>query len=220
MLGRSFARSGELQQPRAPLRLAVAQRFRLCWLGGLGKPESRQLQTSEDRFVFPDGHGPLVLAFRPTKTISTSCRRSSMRKWRKCTSMHSTVLAQEQEDYIGVKVEGPFKGGHYRYSDARFIRGCCRGQRFRCSTAMEKNRRGSRSGRTLRGSSSSARRPRHESSIAKNCLRSSSTWTGGVHRDKESLPNAKVQKPNWNTSARAHVATPEFPQILARGSEL
>ena len=33
---------------------------------------------------------------------------------------------------------------------------------------MEKNRRGSRSGRTLRGSSSSAGRPRHEGSIAKN----------------------------------------------------
>ena len=59
--------------------------------------------------------------------------------------------------------------------------------------------RGSRSGRTLRESSSSAGRPRHESSIAKNylksssieknCLRSSSTWTSGVHRDKESLPN-------------------------------
>ena len=66
---------------------------------------------------------------------------------------------------------------------------------------MEKNRRGSRSGRTLRGSSSNAGRPRHESSIeknylksssiAKNCFRSSSTWTSGVHRDKESLPNAK-----------------------------
>ena len=64
----------------------------------------------------------------------------------------------------------------------------------------KKSRSGSRSGRTLRGSSSSAGRPRHESSIAKNylksssieknCLRSSSTWTSGVHRDKESLPNA------------------------------
>ena len=62
------------------------------------------------------------------------------------------------------------------------------------------NRRGSRSGRTLRVSSSSAGRPRHESSIAKNYLksssieknylRSSSTWTSGVHRDKESLPNS------------------------------
>ena len=70
--------------------------------------------------------------------------------------------------------------------------------------------RGSRSGRTLRGSSSSAGRPRHESSIAKNylesssieknCLRSSSTWTSGVHRDKESPTKSKVQKPDWYTS--------------------
>merc|ERR1712066_25447 len=26
-----------------------------------------------------------------------------------------TVLSKEQADYIGVKVEGPFKGSHYRY---------------------------------------------------------------------------------------------------------
>ena len=63
---------------------------------------------------------------------STSCRRSSMRKWRNCTSRHSTVLTQKQAVYIGFKVEGPFFGVHYRYQDARFIRGCCRGQRFRC----------------------------------------------------------------------------------------
>ena len=110
-----------------------------------------------------------------------------------------------------MKIQGSFEGDTSQYSDGE-------------------NRRGSRSGRTLRGSSSSAGRPRHESSIAKNylqsssieknCLRSSSTRTGGVHRDKESLPNAKVQKPNWNTSARAHDATAEFPQIQARGSEL
>ena len=123
-----------------------------------------------------------------------------MRKWRNCTSLHSTVLTQEPADYIGVKVEGPFKGGHFRHSASCFIRGCCRGQHFRFSAAMEKNRSCSQSGRTLRGSSSSAGRPRHESSIAKNylksssieknCLRSSSTWTSGVHRDKESLPNS------------------------------
>ena len=107
-----------------------------------------------------------------------------------------TVLAQEQADYIGVKIDVPFKG-------SRFSRGCYRFQRLRYvppSTAMEKNRRGSRSWRTLRVSSSSAGRPRHESSIAKNylesssieknCLRSSSTWTSGVHRDIESLPNS------------------------------
>ena len=28
------------------------------------------------------------------KTMSTSCRRSSKRKWRNCTSLHSTVLTQ------------------------------------------------------------------------------------------------------------------------------
>ena len=69
------------------------------------------------------------------------------------------------------------------------------------------NRRGSRSGRTFRVSSSSAGRPRHESSIEKNylksssiekyCLRSSSTWTSGVHPDKESLPNSNVLQPDW-----------------------
>ena len=42
LLRRSFARSRQLQQPRAQFRRAVAQRFRLCWLGGLGKPGSRQ----------------------------------------------------------------------------------------------------------------------------------------------------------------------------------
>ena len=148
-----------------------------------------------------------------------------MRKWRNCTSLHSTVLTQEQADYIGVKVEAPFKGGHYHFFQKQDSF-----ERFRFSTAMEKNRRGSRSGRTLRGSSSSAGRPRHESSIAKNylksssieknCLRSSSTWTSGIHRDRESLPNAKVQEPNWNTSASAHDATLGFPQILVRGLEL
>ena len=49
--------------------------------GGLGRPESRQQQASEDRFVFP-----LVTVH---KTMSTSCRRSSMRKWRNCTFLHS-----------------------------------------------------------------------------------------------------------------------------------
>ena len=77
----------------------------------------------------------------------------------------------------------------------------------------QEHRRGGRSGRTLRVSSSSAGRPRHESSIAKNylksssieknCLRSSSTWTSGVHRDKESLPNSKIQKPDWYSSDRS-----------------
>ena len=111
--------------------------------------------------------------------------------------------------------------------DSSFSRGC---YRLCYRLRRLRNRRGSRSGQTLRGSSSSAGRPRHESSIAKNylkstsieknCLRSSSTWTSGIHRDRESLPNYKVQKPDWYTSARAHDSTAEFPQILVRGLEL
>ena len=30
-------------------------------------------------------------------------------------SAELTVLTQEQADYVGVQVEVPFKGGHYRY---------------------------------------------------------------------------------------------------------
>ena len=122
-----------------------------------------------------------------------------MRKWRNCTSLHSTVLTQEQEDYIGVKVEGPLKGGHYRYQYSRFTRGCCRWQRVRdLPPRLQKKSIWANSPRielecgTTRHESSIAKNYLKSSSIAKNCLRSSSTWTSGVHRDKESLPNAKV----------------------------
>ena len=116
-----------------------------------------------------------------------------------------TVLAQEQADYIGVKVEGPFFGGHYRYQDARFIRGCCRGQRFRCSTAMETiaevvdmvelfaDRARVRDDPGMRARS--RRTILKSSSIAKNCLRSSSTWTSGSTGTKkvsQIVPNCTV----------------------------
>ena len=80
--------------------------------------------------------------------------------------------------------------------------GVVAGSVFRFSTAMEKNRRDD---------------PGMRARLEKNCLRSSST--SGVHRDKKGLPNPKVQTPNWNTSARVHDSTAEFPQILARGPE-
>ena len=70
--------STQFLQPRAQLLLAVGQRVRLCFLGGLGKPESRQHQASEVHVVFP-----FVTVH---KTMSTSCRRSSLRKWRNGTS--------------------------------------------------------------------------------------------------------------------------------------
>ena len=177
------------------------------------KHQSRQHYASENRFAFPDGYGPIVLVSRPTKTICNSCRRRLMRKWRNCTSLLSTVLTQEQADYIGVKVEGPFQ----RWALPLFR--CMSRAAFSLRFSDGENRRGSRSGRTLRVSSS-AGRPWHESSIAKNylesssieknCLRSSSTWTSGVHRDKESLPNSpklhsltrfqpEHQPENWRT---------------------
>ena len=98
--------STQFLQPRAQLLLPVGQRVRLCFLGGLGKPESRQHQASEVHFFFP-----LVSVH---KTTSTSCRRSLMKKWRNCTLLHSKALTQEQADYIGVKIGVPFKGGHHR----------------------------------------------------------------------------------------------------------
>ena len=90
-----------------------------------------------------------------------------MRKWRNGTflslGLELTVLTQEQADYIGVKIDVPFKGGHYRY--------CVQGSAERVTACSDgENRRSSRPGRTLRGSSSSAGRPRHESSISKNYL--------------------------------------------------
>ena len=77
MLRRSFAR--QLLQPRAQLRLPVGQRVRLCWLGCLGRLEIRQHQASEVHVVFP---------------FVTSCRRSSMRQWQICTSLHAVRSSQ------------------------------------------------------------------------------------------------------------------------------
>ena len=128
---------------------------------------------------------------------STSCRRSSMRKWRNCTPqslLRNKKITSASSLMSLSRVQGSFDG-------------VVAGSVFE---AYLPDYRGSRSGRTLRGWSSSAGRPRHESSIAKNylesssikknCLRSSSTWTSGVHRDKESPTKSKVQKPDWYTS--------------------
>ena len=96
---------------------------------------------------------------------STSCRRSSMRKWRNFTSLHSTVLTQKQEDNIGVKVEGPLKGGHYRFQVSRFIRLCCHWQRVRgLPPRLQKKSIWANSPRIELECGTT----RHESSIAKN----------------------------------------------------
>ena len=148
-----------------------------------------------------------------------------MRMWRNCTCLHSvrsspSLLRNKQITSVS-RLKSLVKGEHCRYWVSRFSRGCYRLQRVRCippSTAMEKHRRGSRSGRTLRGSSSSAGRPWHESSIAKNylksrlieknCLRSSSTWTGGVHWDKKV---SQIPKSRNRTGTRLPECTTRLP---------
>ena len=94
----------------------LSQRDRLRSLRGLGRHESRQHQTSEDYFVFPVAHGDSA-GFRPARTdlpLSEGARRESGEIAPSCTA-ELTVFAQEHADYTGVKVEGPFKGGHFRY---------------------------------------------------------------------------------------------------------
>ena len=110
-----------------------------------------------DRFVFPDGHGVIVLASgrlcnlgcatgHPSFVMSCSftnqvlAQLDLVRNWKgdkaykndvyllpknldeKVARLHLpalgaqlTTLSKEQADYIGVKVDGPFKGDTYRY---------------------------------------------------------------------------------------------------------
>ena len=50
----------------------------------------RLRQASEDRLVLPVGHGVIVLV-----SMSTSSRKTSMRKSRTCTFLHFPVLGPE-----------------------------------------------------------------------------------------------------------------------------
>ena len=107
-----------------------------------------------DRFVFPDGHGIIVLASgrllnlgcatgHPSFVMSNSFTNQVLAQielWENSDNYENKVyvlpkhldekvailhleklgveltqLNQEQADYIGVKVEGPFKSEEYRY---------------------------------------------------------------------------------------------------------
>merc|ERR1711862_588454 len=110
-----------------------------------------------DRFVFPDGHGVIMLASgrllnlgcatgHPSFVMSCSFSNQTLaqldilRNWREAGAYKNEVyllpkeldekvarfhlpalqarltkLTKEQADYIGVPVDGPFKGPHYRY---------------------------------------------------------------------------------------------------------
>merc|ERR1712045_270815 len=129
-------------------------------MGGLESMPGVKIEKIEpqvDRFVFPDGHGIILLAAGRLLNLGCatshpsfvmSCSFSSqtlaqldiLRNWRetkqykndvyllpkeldeKVAKLHLpalqarlTKLTQEQADYIGVPVDGPFKGVHYRY---------------------------------------------------------------------------------------------------------
>merc|ERR1712022_58035 len=115
------------------------------------------IKAQVDRFVFPDGHGVIVLASgrllnlgcatgHPSFVMSCSFTNQVLgqldllKNWKegkgyknevyllpkeldeKVASLHIpalgaelTKLSQEQADYIGVKVAGPYKGDTYRY---------------------------------------------------------------------------------------------------------
>merc|ERR1712014_516871 len=127
---------------------------------GLEKFEGIKVENIKpqvDRFVFPDGHGVIVLASgrllnlgcatgHPSFVMSCSftnqvlAQLDLLKNWKetqqykndvyllpkaldeKVAALHlpalgaeMTILTQEQADYIGVPVAGPFKGSHYRY---------------------------------------------------------------------------------------------------------
>jgi adenosylhomocysteinase len=113
------------------------------------------IKPQVDRFVFPDGHGVIVLAAgrllnlgcatgHPSFVMSCSFTNQTLAQLdlltakekgykndvyllpkeldEKVASLHlpalgaeMTILSQEQADYIGVKVTGPFKPDTYRY---------------------------------------------------------------------------------------------------------
>merc|ERR1712083_366269 len=130
-------------------------------MAGLEDPKSgikiENIKPQVDRFLFPDGHGVIVLASgrllnlgcatgHPSFVMSCSFTNQTLAQldlvnnWKttkaykndvyllpkhldeKVAKLHLpalgadlTVLTQEQVDYIGVPVDGPFKGNLYRY---------------------------------------------------------------------------------------------------------
>merc|ERR1711890_5490 len=118
--------------------------------------KSDNIKPQVDRFIFPDGHGIIVLASgrllnlgcatgHPSFVMSCSFTNQTLAQlelWKerdsgkysknvyllpkeldeKVARLHLpalganlTTLSKEQADYIGVKVEGPFKPDTYRY---------------------------------------------------------------------------------------------------------
>jgi len=129
----------------------------MAGLEGLEGMKVDNIKPQVDRFVFPDGHGVIVLASgrllnlgcatgHPSFVMSCSftnqvlAQLDLLKNWKetkaykndvyllpkeldeKVAKLHLpalgaelTQLSKEQADYIGVKVDGPYKGSHYRY---------------------------------------------------------------------------------------------------------
>jgi len=129
----------------------------MAGLEGMAGVTVENIKPQVDRFVFPDGHGVIVLAAgrllnlgcatgHPSFVMSCSftnqvlAQLDLLKNWKetqaykndvyllpkaldeKVAALHlpalgaeMTILTQEQADYIGVPVAGPFKGPNYRY---------------------------------------------------------------------------------------------------------
>merc|ERR1711968_261818 len=129
----------------------------MAGLEGMPGVKVENIKPQVDRFVFPDGHGVIVLASgrllnlgcatgHPSFVMSCSFTNQTLaqldilKNWKetkaykndvyllpkhldeKVARLHLpalgavlTELTKEQADYIGVKVEGPYKGEFYRY---------------------------------------------------------------------------------------------------------
>merc|ERR1712087_607043 len=129
----------------------------MAGLEGMPGVKIENIKPQVDRFVFPDGHGIIMLAAgrllnlgcatgHPSFVMSCSFSNQTLaqldilRNWKgaktyknevyllpkeldeKVARLHLpalqarlTVLTKDQADYIGVPVDGPFKGSHYRY---------------------------------------------------------------------------------------------------------
>jgi len=129
----------------------------MAGLEGFPGIKVENIKPQVDRFVFPDGHGVIVLAAgrllnlgcatgHPSFVMSCSFTNQTLaqldllKNWKetkaykndvyllpkdldeKVARLHLTnlgaeltTLTKEQADYIGVKVEGPYKGEGYRY---------------------------------------------------------------------------------------------------------
>merc|ERR1712187_992227 len=129
----------------------------MAGLEGMPGVKCENIKPQVDRFVFPDGHGVIMLASgrllnlgcatgHPSFVMSCSFSNQTLaqldilRNWNgdrayknevyllpkeldeKVARFHLpalqarlTKLTKEQADYIGVPVDGPFKGEHYRY---------------------------------------------------------------------------------------------------------